>query len=372
MLPCLTRPTSANPSGAHRLARMARRRHRRRPRGHGRGARLPSRARSCSPAAAPRPTTWRCSASTTGAAARWCARPSSTTPCSSRRGPRRRVVAVDARRRHRPRRAGRGARRADVTLVSVMLANNEVGTIQPLAEVAEVVRDARPGAVAPHRRRAGLALARRGPAGRAGRPGLGQRPQVRRPEGRRGAGRARRHAAGAPARSAAARSASGAAAPRTWPASWPWPRPRAAHASTPRGDRRRAVGAAARPAGRRPAGAPSPARSRPARRPVDRSIAGTCHLCFAGVESEALLFLLEEAGVSASAASSCASGAMEPSPRAGGHGRAPATWRSGRCGCRSGWSTHRRRRRPGARRRSPRGGALRGLADVAGRRPGRP
>ena len=41
--------------------------------------------------------------------------------------------------------------------------------------------------------------------------------------------------------------------------------------------------------------------------------AGTCHLCIPGIESEALLFLLEEAGVSASAAASCASGAMEPS-----------------------------------------------------------
>jgi cysteine desulfurase len=42
-------------------------------------------------------------------------------------------------------------------------------------------------------------------------------------------------------------------------------------------------------------------------------IAGNCHLCFPGIESEALLFLLEEAGVMASAAASCASGAQEPS-----------------------------------------------------------
>ena len=48
---------------------------------------------------------------------------------------------------------------------------------------------------------------------------------------------------------------------------------------------------------------------------VDRSrkAAGFCHLCFEGVESEALLFLLEREGVYASAASSCASGAEEPS-----------------------------------------------------------
>ena len=42
-------------------------------------------------------------------------------------------------------------------------------------------------------------------------------------------------------------------------------------------------------------------------------IAGNCHLRFDGVESEALLVLLDEAGVCASAGSACASGAMEPS-----------------------------------------------------------
>ncbi|MEM7337331.1 MAG: cysteine desulfurase family protein [Actinomycetota bacterium] len=41
--------------------------------------------------------------------------------------------------------------------------------------------------------------------------------------------------------------------------------------------------------------------------------ANLCHLCFAGVESEALLFLLERQEIMASAASSCASGAMDPS-----------------------------------------------------------
>lgn len=47
----------------------------------------------------------------------------------------------------------------------------------------------------------------------------------------------------------------------------------------------------------------------------DRSgkVAGSCHLCIAGVENEALLFLLDQAGVAASAASSCSSGALDPS-----------------------------------------------------------
>ncbi len=47
--------------------------------------------------------------------------------------------------------------------------------------------------------------------------------------------------------------------------------------------------------------------------PPTRKVAGSAHVCVAGVESEALLYLLDEADVCASAASACASGAMEPS-----------------------------------------------------------
>jgi cysteine desulfurase len=42
-------------------------------------------------------------------------------------------------------------------------------------------------------------------------------------------------------------------------------------------------------------------------------VAGSAHVCIDGIENEALLYLLDEAGVCASAASACASGAMEPS-----------------------------------------------------------
>ncbi|MGQ0743293.1 MAG: cysteine desulfurase family protein [Acidimicrobiales bacterium] len=42
-------------------------------------------------------------------------------------------------------------------------------------------------------------------------------------------------------------------------------------------------------------------------------VAGNCHVCIPGVDSEALLFLLDEAGVCASSGSACASGAVEPS-----------------------------------------------------------
>lgn len=44
--------------------------------------------------------------------------------------------------------------------------------------------------------------------------------------------------------------------------------------------------------------------------PVDEAVPGIAHVCFEGVESEALLFLLDRAGVCASAASACASGAL--------------------------------------------------------------
>jgi cysteine desulfurase len=47
--------------------------------------------------------------------------------------------------------------------------------------------------------------------------------------------------------------------------------------------------------------------------PPEAKVAGSAHLLFEGVENEALLFLLDEAGVAASAASACASGAMDPS-----------------------------------------------------------
>lgn len=47
--------------------------------------------------------------------------------------------------------------------------------------------------------------------------------------------------------------------------------------------------------------------------PVDRSVPGIAHVCIEGIENEALLYLLDEANLCASAASACASGAMEPS-----------------------------------------------------------
>jgi cysteine desulfurase len=47
--------------------------------------------------------------------------------------------------------------------------------------------------------------------------------------------------------------------------------------------------------------------------PREHRVPGVAHLCFSGLENEALLFLLDQADIYASAASACASGAMEPS-----------------------------------------------------------
>lgn len=60
----------------------------------------------------------------------------------------------------------------------------------------------------------------------------------------------------------------------------------------------------------------------------NRKVAGSAHLCIAGIENEALLFLLDEGGVCASAASACAAGAMEPSHVLAAMG-VPREWSAG-------------------------------------------
>ena len=58
--------------------------------------------------------------------------------------------------------------------------------------------------------------------------------------------------------------------------------------------------------------------------PRDRKVAGSAHVCFEGIESESLLFMLDQADVCASAAAACASGAMEPSHVLAAMGVAPS------------------------------------------------
>jgi cysteine desulfurase len=59
--------------------------------------------------------------------------------------------------------------------------------------------------------------------------------------------------------------------------------------------------------------------------PRSHKVAGSAHVCIEGIENEALLFLLDEAEVCASAASACASGAMEPSHVLAAMG-VPSSW----------------------------------------------
>lgn len=70
---------------------------------------------------------------------------------------------------------------------------------------------------------------------------------------------------------------------------------------------------------------------------VDR-VANIAHLSCQGVDSEAVLFLLDQAGVAASAGSSCASGALEPSHVVAAMGVAP-DWAHGSVRLSLGWST---------------------------------
>jgi cysteine desulfurase len=65
---------------------------------------------------------------------------------------------------------------------------------------------------------------------------------------------------------------------------------------------------------------------------------GTLHLCLPGVESESLLFLLDEAGVCASAASACASGAHQASHVLAAMG-VPAERAAGALRLSLGWTT---------------------------------
>jgi cysteine desulfurase len=70
----------------------------------------------------------------------------------------------------------------------------------------------------------------------------------------------------------------------------------------------------------------------------DGRLPGALHLCLPGVESESLLFLLDEAGVCASAASACASGAQQASHVLAAMG-VPAARAAGALRLSLGWTT---------------------------------
>ena len=194
----------------------------------------------------------------------------------------------------------------DVGLVSVMTVNNEIGTVQPIDAVASVVREGSPSAVLhTDAVQAVPWIDMRGPY-RPRRPGGGQRPQVRRPKGV-GALVVRAGSPSDRSSTGAARSVSAGAAPTTWPASWPWRRPGGAPIA-----RRRWSGWPPCATGWGTGCWPRwPARPRPG---APSAQGGRhLHLRFAGVEGEALVVVLDEAGVAVSAGAACSSGAVEVS-----------------------------------------------------------
>ncbi len=215
------------------------------------------------------------------------------------------------------RRAGPGG--DGVALVSVMLANNETGVIQPLDRIVELVRTSAPEAlvhtdavqalcwidVAEAAAEADLLSVSAhkfgGPKGVGAlvvrdRPGLASivlDPLLK------GGGQERERRGGT--QNVAGIAAMAVAATETV-AERPTAVPRVAALRD-----RLADGIRSRVDGVVETGVPAGTDDRSAK------TANLCHLCFEGIESEALLFLLEKDDIMASAASSCASGAMEPS-----------------------------------------------------------
>ena len=364
MLPLLT-DGFANPSGAHAESRRARGRPRRRPRPDGRAARGRPRARSSSPRAAPRPTTW----PSTAAGRPWptavatdrrpsCARPWSTTPCCAA------CRALAARTGAELREVPSGpdglvdldalaeACRADVGLVSVMAVNNEIGTVQPLddggPDRGRQVARARCSTPTPSRPCRGSTSAR---VDRAGRPGVGQRPQVRRPQGgRRARGRARapgvRPRIDGGGQERGRRSGTPNVAGVVGMA--------AALAATVAG---RAGdggpgGRPARPAGRRAAGRRCPVRSRPAT--AATGWPGILHLRIAGVEAEAAGGAARRGRGGRVGRGGLLERRRRAEPRAGGDGPRPRRGARRGSASRSGVTTTERGCRPCAGRRSRR------------------
>ncbi|MCU1453675.1 MAG: putative cysteine desulfurase [Acidimicrobiales bacterium] len=199
-----------------------------------------------------------------------------------------------------------------VTVVSVMLANNEIGVLQRLDEVVEIVRIHAPGAVVhtdavqafPWIDVADAAAAAdlvsvsahkfgglKGSGALVVRPGAAVAPILR------GGGQERDRRSGTPNVVGAVAMAAAA---------------RATH------DHRKATvervsALRDRLADGLLAAVPDAVETAVAGGDRSRKVAGSLHLCVPGVESEALLFLLDQAGVAASAAASCASGALDPS-----------------------------------------------------------
>ncbi len=202
----------------------------------------------------------------------------------------------------------------EVALVSVLLANNEVGTVQELDAVADVVDELAPGAalhtdavqalcwldLPPRAARADLiSLSGHKFGGPQGIGALVVRDGTRLTPMLAGGGQERRrrsgtqNVAGAVAMAAAARATADG---------------RKAEVERIEAERDRLVDGllAAIPGAVVTAAGPDGGRH--------HLVAGAAHLCLPGAQSEELLFLLDQEGLCATAGSSCASGALDPSP----------------------------------------------------------
>jgi cysteine desulfurase len=196
----------------------------------------------------------------------------------------------------------------DVAIVSVMLANNETGVVQPFAEVAEVVRANAPDAllhtdavqalcwldiaeVAADADMISVSAHKFGGPKGVGALMVGQRAQLS-PQ-LKGGGQERGRRGGT-------HNVAGIAA-------------MACAAAETVAERPAAVARVARLRDRLTDGLLNELDGVVESGTRADKTANISHLCFAGIESEALLFLLEKEDIMASAASSCSSGAQEPS-----------------------------------------------------------
>lgn len=196
----------------------------------------------------------------------------------------------------------------EVSLVSVMLANNEVGTVQPLADVVRIVREHAPGAVVhsdvvqavPWLDVADLASGADllslsahkfgGPQGVGAlvvREGIALHPLLR------GGGQERERRSGT-------QNVAGIVG-------------MAAALRATVSERAQTVVRVGRLRDRLAEGLTSAIAGCTESGDREHKVAGSCSLLLAGVESEELLVLMDQAGICATAASSCASGAMESS-----------------------------------------------------------
>ena len=198
--------------------------------------------------------------------------------------------------------------RPDTALVHVQWGNHEVGTLQPVAEVVAAVP--RAGRARPRRRRPG----RRARADRLRRPRrrppVGQRAQARRAAGRRRAARAARPAA-RPLLVGGDQERARRAGFENVPAIVGLGAAAAIAGRSPRSRRSDAAARAdrARPRGGRVAGGRRRATATPS-----TALPHLVCLGVDGVEPQAVLLGLDQAGIAAHSGSACASEALEPSP----------------------------------------------------------